>query len=435
VLRALGIPIRMVILSPVVDASNSEQLIMVKECITHNKVREIMMAGLRNSSKGFTNHTVNEVYVGNRWCRLNYNKLGQPVLDQHLFGLQTHVRSFNDLSEAYLAPTWGRRYAKHEKSSVFQHSNPYSAVAVSDLFGCHGNLSNPPYVLEELSSNPLPNIFVLEPARKEPSDFSIWDEVTARVEKTTHNRTGRPHRKEFYDNIFNGVFTWKHGDVIVLLFSLDTKERIPEDYEDLLPKPWSEIETDLQAGNTVELKGEARDSNIILLAAPKRQQLKQLIRESSLLGLEKTVHTKGGTAEKIRPRSGPALPNIYVMSPSKIYVFQEIFDMLQQVTYNKTGRFHDKKSYDDIFIEGIWGKKPGDIVVLLFSLDTDDRIPAEYEDLLPVSWPEIESVLKQEKVLELKSNAREMNIIVLAAPTTEKLKQLVRYWLRRQQKN
>jgi hypothetical protein len=426
VLRALGIPTRMVILSPVVDASNSEQLIMVKENITHNRIREIIMAGLRRSNKGFTNHTVNEVYIGGRWCRLNYHKLGQPVLDQHLFGLQTHVRTFNDLSEADLAPTWGRRYAKHERSSVFQHSNPYSAVAVSDLFGCHSNLTNPPYTLEELSSSPLPNIFILEPARKKPSDFSIWDEVTARVEKTTHNKTGRPHQKKYYDNIFNGVFTKKLGDVIVLLFSLDTEERIPEDYEDLLPRPWPEIEADLHNGNTVELEGKARDSNIILLAAPKRQQLKQFIRESKLLGLEKTDRTKGSTAEKIHPRSGPALPNIYVMSSSNIYMFQEIFEMLQQVTYNKTGRYHDKKSYDSIFIEGIWGKKPGDIIVLLFSLDADNRIPAEYEDLLPVSWPAIESALKKGKTLELKSNAREMNIIVLATPTAEGLKQLVR---------
>jgi hypothetical protein len=426
VLRALGIPTRMVILIPAVDASNREQLVMVKEHITHNRVREIMLAGLRKSGRGFTNHTVNEVFVGNRWCRLNYNKLGQPALDQHLFGLQTHVRTFKDLSEADLAPTWGWRYAKNEKSADFKHSNPYSAVAVSDLFGCHSNLPNPPYTVEELSTSPLPNIFILEPPHKEPSDFSIWDEVTSRVEKTTYNKTGRPHQKEYYDDIFNGVFTKKSGDVIVLLFSLDTKERIPESYEDLLPKPWLEIEADLQEGKTVELKGEDRDSNIILLAAPKRQQLKQLIRETKLLGLEKTAQIEGHTTEKIQPKSGSALPNIYVMSPSGIYMFQEIFEMVQQVTYNKTGRFHYKKSYDSIFKEGIWGKKPGDIVVLLFSLDTDDRIPAEYEDLLPVNWQAIESAPKEGKMLELKSKAREMNIIVLAAPNQNLLDRLIK---------
>jgi hypothetical protein len=156
--------------------------------------------------------------------------------------------------------------------------------------------------------------------------------------------------------------------MIVLLFSLDTKERIPEDYEDLLPKPWPEIEADLQKGNILELKSEARDSNIILLAAPKRQQLKQLIRETKLLGSEKSVQTEGRTTEKTQPKSGSSLPNIYVMSPSGIYMFQEIFEMVQQVTYNKTGRFHDTKSYDSIFKEGIWGKKPGALSCCFFRL-------------------------------------------------------------------
>jgi hypothetical protein len=258
---------------------------------------------------------------------------------------------------------------------------------LSDFQGLHKNLTNPPYTTENLSTNSLPNIFVFEPALRSASDFSIWDEVTVRVEQTTHDKYGRQHQKESYDDIFNGVFTKKPGDLIVLLFSLDTKERIPEDYEDLLPEPWTEIEADLQEGKTVELKGEARDSNIILLAAPKRQQFKQLIRETKLLGLEKTA---------------------------------------QQVTYNKTGRFHYKKSYDSIFKEGIWGKKPGDTVVLLFSLDTDDRIPAEYEDLLPVNWQAIESALKEGKTLEIKSKAREMNIIVLAAPNQNLLDRLIK---------
>ena len=425
VLRALGIPTRMIIVVPAVDPSDRQQLMLVNKHITHNKIRETMLAGLRRASHGFTAHTFNEVYVGNRWRRLNYNKLGQSILDQHLFGLNTHLYTFNDLSEVDLARTWGWRYGKGERNGVFTHSNPYSIVAVSDLFGCHSNLTNPPFTVEEISSSSPPNIFILEPARKKPSDFSIWEEVTARVEKTTYNKTGRPHQKESYDDIFNGVFTKKPGDVIVLLFSLDTKERIPEGYEDLSPKPWPEIEADLQKGSTVELDGKARDSNIILLAAPKREQLKQLIKETKLLDLDKTDQIKQRTTERTQPSPGSALPNIYVMSPSGFDMFGEIFEMVRQATYNKTGRFHDKKSYDSIFIEGIWGKKPGDILVLLFSLDTNDRIPAGYVDLLPVAWLAIEEALKQGKSLELRSVARETNVILLAAPTKGKLRQLI----------
>jgi len=143
VLRAVGIPTRMIIVIPAVDPSNKEQLRLVKDRITHNKVREIMLAGLRRSMQGFTAHTFNEVYVGNRWHRLNHNKLGQPILDLHLFGLHTHLYTFNDLSEANLAPTWGFRYGKGIRSAVFKHSNPYSVVTLSDLFGRHSSIPNP----------------------------------------------------------------------------------------------------------------------------------------------------------------------------------------------------------------------------------------------------------------------------------------------------
>lgn len=143
VLRAVGIPTRMIIAVPVVDPSNEEQLHLVRERITHNQIRKTMLTGLKKNRQGFTAHTFNEVYIGNRWHRLNYKKLGQNILDEQLFGLHTHLYTFNDLSEADLAPTWGLRYGKGERNAVFKHSNPYSAIMLSDLFGCHSNISNP----------------------------------------------------------------------------------------------------------------------------------------------------------------------------------------------------------------------------------------------------------------------------------------------------
>ncbi|MHC4643260.1 MAG: M61 family metallopeptidase, partial [Planctomycetota bacterium] len=568
VLRALGIPTRMIIVTPAVDASNREQFLWVKERITHNKAREIMLAGLIKSSQGFTAHTFNEVYVGNRWHRLNYSKLGQPVLDEQCFGLHTHLYTFNDLSEANLAPTWGLRYGKGIRSAVFEHSNPYSAVTLSELFGCHGNIPNPSFTISPRSGPP--NIYVMglsrqqleevfdivkdgtsnktgrfhrkqsyddvfiygiwgrkpgdiivllfsldtseripkgyedllpkpwseiEPALKQrktveltgkarkmnvillaapkreqlrqliqeskllrfkkkeqieehkpsagktrstphsdlpnifimsPSSIPVFADIIDIVKLSTKSKTGRSHSKESYDEIFDGTHNRKSGDLIVLLFSLNTNDRIPTQYEDLLPKSWLEIEVELKQGKTVELKGKARDMNIILLAAPKREQLKRLIKESKLLRLNKADLSDGRTAAKIQHGPGSTPPNIYIMSPSGFNMFPEIVEIVRDVTSNKTGRPHDRKSYDSIFIEGIWGRKPGDIILLLFSLETDDRVPTEYEDLLPVAWPGIESALKQGKSLEIKSDAREMNIIVLAAPTTEKLGYLVR---------
>ena len=149
VLRALGIPTRMIIVVPAVDPSNEEQLRLVKYGITHKRVQETMLAGLTRSGKGFTAHTFNEVYVGSRWHRLNYNRLGQPILDQRLFGLHTHLYTFGDLSEVNLAPTWGWRYGKGQTNVVFRHGNPYSTIELSDLFGCHSSIANPAAIIAD----------------------------------------------------------------------------------------------------------------------------------------------------------------------------------------------------------------------------------------------------------------------------------------------
>ncbi len=278
VLRALGIPTRMVFVSPAVDASNREQILMVRNGITNHRVRETMLAGLRRSSRGFTNHTLNEVYIGNRWVRLDYSTLSPSVFGVRHFGLQTHLYTVNDLCDIDLASTWGRRYAKSERSDTFKHSNPYSAVEVSDLFGVHSRIPNAPFQASDLASSPLPDIFVLH-----PGGVNIWNDVMALVKDRTFNKTGRPHKQEFYENIFEGVWTTKPGDVMLLAFSLDTQERIPEGYEFVLPQPWTQIESRLKQGQMVEMEGQARDMKVILLAAPAQAQLKPLVQNSQLL--------------------------------------------------------------------------------------------------------------------------------------------------------
>ncbi len=295
VLRALRIPTRMVLATPVVDASDREQILMVKKALTHNKVRETVLAGLRRSSSGFTNHTFNEVYVGGRWQRLDYTRLGCPAFGVDRFGLQTRLYTILDLSDVDFASTWGRRYAKGERTDLFKHSNPYTAVEVSELFGPHGNIPNPPFSTQDFSSSPLPDVFLFNPVT-----VQVWEDFLERVSASTFNKTGRPHAKEYYDNIFEGVWATKPGDILVLLFSLDTSERIPQGYEDLLPRPWSQIESELAQGRTVELAGKAREMNVILLAAPTIDGLKPLVQSSNLLGaLGKPADSSGAPAGSV----------------------------------------------------------------------------------------------------------------------------------------
>jgi hypothetical protein len=142
VLRALGIPTRMVLALPLVDATDPAQFVMVRENLHHHGVKRAILLGL-SAVKGYANHTFNEVFVGGRWVRLNYSTLGQNILAARAFGLLTHVNTFNDLSEIPLAATWGKRYALGERDAVFPYGNPYRAEEVSDRFGKYARVENP----------------------------------------------------------------------------------------------------------------------------------------------------------------------------------------------------------------------------------------------------------------------------------------------------
>jgi hypothetical protein len=406
VLRTVGIPTRMIIAIPAVDPSNEDQVRLVRERITHNQVRDTMLACLGRSGQSFAAHTYNEVYVGDRWHRLNYNKLGQSILDKNCLGLQTHLYTFNDLSEANLAPTWGFRYGKGIKTAVFKHSNPYSVVTLSDLFGSHSNIPNlevPTKVHQQLTISK-----------------AYWFHSNARP----HSIPGNAVPDDNNGHILFHIDEWFEGEGI-------------EQYESFYSKVDKCFLLKSQGNPDVRAFAERGYWNQeFYIRIPEKEYLKMAVK------VPYTIHAINSNPEyrwkvkqtvtirKLREpdyrRLPASLPNIYVMSPSDfVGWWREFVDIVKDVTANKTGRSHEVKSYDEIFIDGIYNKKSGDIIVLLFSLDTDGHIPVEYADLLPVTWPAIELALKQGKTLELKSEAREMNIIVLAAPNRNRLSRLI----------
>jgi hypothetical protein len=93
--------------------------------------------------------------------------------------------------------------------------------------------------------------------------------------KWKENMWGRPHTKEMYDELFE--LHAKPGDFLVLCFVLDLPERIPAAFEDLLPSPWPRIEAQLKKGESVLLRGVARDLKVILLAVPTSADLPKLV--------------------------------------------------------------------------------------------------------------------------------------------------------------
>jgi RNA polymerase sigma factor (sigma-70 family) len=143
-LRALGVPTRIVLAIPVLDASDPAQVEMAEKGLKHHEVRNTVFETALRHGTSYAAHTFLEVYVGHRWRRLNYRTLGQNVLDRNYLGLMVHVHTFRDLSEANLAATWGKRYALGLRDANFRHGNPYRLLEISDLFGAHAKVPNPP---------------------------------------------------------------------------------------------------------------------------------------------------------------------------------------------------------------------------------------------------------------------------------------------------
>jgi len=410
VLRAVGIPTRMIIVIPAVDPSDDGQVDLVRERITHNQVRETMLAGLSRLGRGFAAHTFNEVYVGNGWHRLNYGKLGQPVLDRHLFGLHTHLYTFNDLGEANLAPTWGRRYGRGEKSAVLKHNNPYTAVTLSDLFGCHSSITNPAVPVKAIKGHEhltISKAYWFHSSERPgliPSD-AVPDDTDGHILFHVDEWFGGEdiaQYRSFYNEVDKGFVLKSEGYPDLYAFA----ERGYWGQEFYIRVPEKEY-TKMEVG-------------VPYTVCPVNSNPKKQWKVSQGVTIRKL-------RESGRYRPPNSLPNIFIMSPSwpPFDIFGDIRGIVEDVTYNKTGRYHEKKSYDDIFIAGIHNRKPGDIIVLLFSLDAEERIPVEYEDLLPKPWSEIEAGLKQGEAVELSGKARDMNIILLAAPKRGQLKQLI----------
>lgn len=143
-LRAVGIPTRTVLCIPAVDASDDREMQMVRKGLTHHRVRQTVLDALGRIRGSWSSHTFNEVWVGGRWRRLNYSKLGQDILDSSCFGLMTHVLTVRDWADANEAETVGRRQHLGRFDDVFGHRNPYSALTVADRFGPHARVANEP---------------------------------------------------------------------------------------------------------------------------------------------------------------------------------------------------------------------------------------------------------------------------------------------------
>ena len=142
-LRAIGIPTRTVLCIPLVDAGDERERAMVTDRIESPIVRRTILGGLRGLENSWASHTFNEVLLGDRWWRLDYDELGVGILRRDRFGIMTHVATLHDWADARTAETIARRNSLGLRDSVLDGANPYSALVVDDHVGEHSTLVIP----------------------------------------------------------------------------------------------------------------------------------------------------------------------------------------------------------------------------------------------------------------------------------------------------
>jgi hypothetical protein len=141
ILRAVGIPTRIILTVPACDPNDPEQIKTLLAAVRHYRTRRAIRSGV--AGQGFVNHVFNEVWVGRKWVRLNYDRLGQPILDPFYCGLMTHVFTTRDISEVPFAKTWGLRFGT-EAGPKLSSVNPYQLLTARDDLKPGVAFDNPP---------------------------------------------------------------------------------------------------------------------------------------------------------------------------------------------------------------------------------------------------------------------------------------------------
>lgn len=136
-MRAAGIPTRTVLCIPLVDANDEREHELIQKGLSNARVRAIAASAAKAGVGSWSSHTFNEVWVGGRWRRLNYSRLGQPILDGDSLGLMIHIGTFHDWADARMPETVGRRQKLDLYDDLFGGPNPYSTIALRDSVGVH----------------------------------------------------------------------------------------------------------------------------------------------------------------------------------------------------------------------------------------------------------------------------------------------------------
>ncbi|HUR29003.1 MAG TPA: hypothetical protein VM509_12510 [Planctomycetota bacterium] len=202
-LNAVGLPARTVVCVPIVDSSDEREVAWIGSRITHKSVRRILKKAASEQRGSWTSHTFNEVFVGDRWRRLNYTTLGQNVLDSQYLGLMVHVHTFKDHADSGLV-AWGNRQSHPLHDALFGGPNPYSCISLSDQFGSHAKIDDGPATsLRELS---IGNLYWYDDPKRDPSVSMRLDAADSAGHLLAHVDTDFPKEgSDAYAEFYEGV--------------------------------------------------------------------------------------------------------------------------------------------------------------------------------------------------------------------------------------
>lgn len=412
-LRALGIPTRMILCIPPADGSDPAQVEMIDKGLTHHQVRRDAYAGVSAGGTSFCAHTFCEVFVGGRWRRLNYAELGQNVLSPKYLGIMIKVHTFSDLSEANLAATWGTRYAKDLRDDLFQHSNPYRLIEVSDHFGKYAHVPNPPAAAYDHKQLTIGKAYWPE-AKGAPQ--------MVRDMQSAAQRGGRCfwiHCREWLENAGGYLQYNRFMNRADLNFILRAEAE---------PDVLCHLSKTSVAGGSSKLcelevvippdeyAKMVEDVAYTLHPVNAAEGYVWKVRDGLTITREKYAGEPNPPAASDNER--PQRTTWFSAGPA----WQELEKVADSRASKLSSFNHTAADYQRILAKS----QPGSTIVLLFALDHGDRnIPEEYQDLLPIPWAEIEALLKKGKTVQRSGKARERNIVLLAAPTESELNKLI----------
>jgi hypothetical protein len=95
--------------------------------------------------------------------------------------------------------------------------------------------------------------------------------------KLTRHLTARPHTAEYYRTLFT---EWaKPGQTLIVLLLTGEKDRIPAEYQDLLPKSYADLEAEADRKGAARYDGESRGLHVVLLVGKTPAELTSLVKE------------------------------------------------------------------------------------------------------------------------------------------------------------